>query len=104
LTDQLWLNLVWAKAREVLSAADNITFVGYSLPLTDIAASFLFTESVRPGTKINIVNFKTAKGAQSDLAASYLSVFPWLTAEMIDYRGALEWTREVTQSPSAQTN
>ena len=39
------LRVVWNMAFESLSAADAVTFIGYSLPSTDISAQILFKEA-----------------------------------------------------------
>jgi hypothetical protein len=103
LADHFWLSLVWSKARDLLAAADSITFVGYSLPLTDLAASFLFAETVRPGTVVSIVDLQGAGERKSVLTGSDPSVVPWFTVEAIDFRGALAWSRDLVKSITPRT-
>ena len=42
LVEQPILRLVWSLAHRELMKADRVTFIGYSLPTTDIAAGTLF--------------------------------------------------------------
>ena len=42
LNEQPILRRIWATAYKAINEAEHIVFVGYSLPITDIAASYLF--------------------------------------------------------------
>ncbi|GAF67288.1 unnamed protein product, partial [marine sediment metagenome] len=59
---EVWpvINSAWQKAREALESADEITIVGYSLPVTDFKAMWLFLESVanrkEPLRKLTVVD------------------------------------------------
>jgi hypothetical protein len=49
------LRTVWTRAYEVLELADEIVFLGYSLPTTDLAARFLFGEAIRLDALVTVV-------------------------------------------------
>lgn len=51
------LRLIWTRAFAALRRADLVVFVGYSFPVTDIAARFLFTEAIRQETRLRVVNY-----------------------------------------------
>ena len=95
LSEQLWLSIVWSKAFGSLREADKVTFIGYSLPDTDIAAAFLFGEAIRPDTQIEVVSYSIDGAHQDELARPYLLLFPWLSMKAFDFRGALAWCRDV---------
>ncbi len=50
----------WEKAREALESAEEITIIGYSLPVTDFKAKWLFLESVakrkEPLRKLTVID------------------------------------------------
>ena len=58
LLEQPILRLVWSLAYRELEKADLVTFIGYSFPRTDIAASFLFGEALSqlPNSRIKVIN------------------------------------------------
>lgn len=78
-----------------------MVFIGYSLPLTDIAAGFLFREGLRHldhAKAITVVDFardepqRTAK--ISGLLAAYRNVFPDITPGQFELVGAEQWVRD----------
>ncbi|MDP9236002.1 MAG: hypothetical protein M3P30_01155 [Chloroflexota bacterium] len=85
------LRLVWWLAFRALSEARRVVFVGYSMPATDIAAKFLFRESIRDPRQIRIVNLAQDSSESSELERAYRRVFPDLKSEQFDYRGAMSW-------------
>jgi hypothetical protein len=101
LIEQPVLRLLWGLAYDVLCQAEEVTFVGYSLPLTDIAASTLFREALAhlAPPAIKVVDFAPnddIKRERSEiLLASYRKVFPGITETQLDFRGGLEWAKEV---------
>ena len=46
LVNQPLLRLLWTFAYNVLASAKRVVFIGYSMPLTDLAARWLFEESL----------------------------------------------------------
>lgn len=51
-----FMTQLWKNARLALENADEVYFVGYSMPAADSTARGLFRESIRPDAKIIIVN------------------------------------------------
>jgi hypothetical protein len=102
LAHQPILRKVWELAYEELSKADQVAFIGYSLPQTDMAAAFLFRETLfkrRPA--IHVVNFAENETDKETIRKRYRVLFPWLKDEDFDFRGALVWARELVQRESA---
>jgi hypothetical protein len=96
LTDQPTFRLLWDEAYKKLESATHVIFIGYSMPLTDIPAGFLFGEAIRPSTKIDVVNLSKKKEQKEiqKLISNYQSVMPQLTAEMFDFDGAVPWLKQ----------
>jgi hypothetical protein len=94
------LRVIWSRAFELLKAADKVTFVGYSLPVTDIAAGTLFRESLarlKP-TDVKVVDYATEAEQpekRRQVLETYGKVFLDITAAQIDLRGGLAWAQEV---------
>ena len=104
LGDQPILRLVWNKALMALREAREVVFVGYSFPATDFAADVLFTEALAealdfpsPGN-IRIVNLASSEDERRNLRTVYESRLGPIPEERFDFRGALEWCREVSTS------
>lgn len=94
LVEQPILRLVWSLAYKVLKEAEQITFVGYSLPTTDIAAFYLFREAVREQviSKVRVVNYPKDPETLRD---AYRKVFPGIADEQFDIMDAREWSRDL---------
>jgi hypothetical protein len=90
------LRLIWSLAYKELESADEITFVGYSFPPTDMAARFLFREALAEldTAQIKVVNYDSGPGVTDELERQYRDVFPSITDDQFDFRGALVWARE----------
>jgi len=101
LVEQPVLRVIWSRAFELLKGVNKVTFVGYSLPVTDIAAGTLFCESLTPRlkpTQVKVVDYaadpdKAEKRRQ--VLESYGKVFPGIADAQIDLRGGLAWAQEV---------
>lgn len=66
------LRVIWNIARESLENADELVFIGYSLPVTDFSVEFLFRQAVKERTeKVTVV----APGATARLYAKYADIF-----------------------------
>lgn len=91
------LRVVWGKAAATLRDVERLVFVGYSLPLTDIAAATLFRENVRPSAipNMRVVDYAADHNAAQrklpDLLRSYEKVFPGLQSSQVDFAGAYRW-------------
>jgi hypothetical protein len=93
LVEQPVLRIIWARAYQQLSKAERIFFIGYSLPVTDIAASLLFGEALQHLTpsQIKVVNLCQDEKVQRDLQLAYRKIFPGLAEQQFDFREAREW-------------
>lgn len=58
-------NLIWARAARLVSLAETIVFIGYSLPPTDYYADFLFRH-VPASAKVIIVDFVDSAGGDRE--------------------------------------
>lgn len=96
ITEQPLIRAIWQIAYEQLKEADSVTFVGYSLPYTDIAARFLFRESLASGKakQIKVINMIDKPTPQKELMRRYKSILPDLTEKLFDFGGALKWARK----------
>lgn len=101
LVDQPILRLIWTRALEVLRLAKRVVFVGYSMPVTDMAAGFLFREGLDhldAKSAITIVDYAVdADDRQRNLEAlltAYRHVFPGIRPEQFDFSGGAAWVRD----------
>lgn len=91
------LQVVWSLAKEALIKASQVYFVGYSMPLTDLAASFLFNEALEGRSHIiRIINLATEKESREQIRSSYRRVFPKLGDDQFEFGGALQWAQGVS--------
>ena len=96
LSNEPVLQVVWSLAKEALQKAPHIYFAGYSMPVTDLAASFLFYESLEGRThQISVINLATPEEQKDLILASYRKVFPKLKDDQFDFDGALNWVQKV---------
>jgi hypothetical protein len=99
LLEQPVLKLIWTLAYRKLSQADAVVFIGYSLPATDLAAGFLFGETLnRPDCQISIVNKDMTEGEEQELRRTYRMVFPKVSEKQFAFIGALEWSRRLVRA------
>jgi len=100
LTKEPILQVVWSKAYEILSRAEQVVFIGYSLPITDIAAGFLFGEALqhRNPPQIQVVNFATGGDEQKRIREAYKNIFLDISKIQFDFRDALEWVQELLRA------
>jgi len=95
------LRHLWSRAFDTLKAAKQVVFIGYSLPVTDIAAAFLFREGLNhlPDYKsIFVIDFapdEVQKDAKVEsLVSSYVKVFRGFNAGQVSCEGAVQWIRQ----------
>jgi hypothetical protein len=98
LVEQPILRLTWSLAVNTLKRAKRVVFIGYSLPLTDIAAGFLFREGLshlNSVASVTVVDFARNDEEKNDklpgLLAAYRKVFPDIKAEQFDFSGGAKW-------------
>ncbi|MBU0527790.1 hypothetical protein KKE92_04875 [Candidatus Micrarchaeota archaeon] len=90
------INLIWSLARKTLQDSSKITFVGYSMPLTDATAKFLFTETLWD-KEIFIITSPKERASQKELITAYKRVFPKLTEENFIFSGAVDWVNNLIE-------
>jgi hypothetical protein len=100
IVEQPILRITWSLALEALKPARRVVFIGYSMPLTDIAGSFLFREGLRHldhAKAITVVDWARdvteAEKQRSGLVTTYRKVFPDITPDQFDFSGGPEWIR-----------
>lgn len=100
LNEQPVLRLAWERAISALEQADRVVFVGYSLPLTDVAAGFLFREGLDHlrADSVSVIDFA---GNEDDcrvkldqLLRAYKNVCPTITEDQFQFCGAADWIRD----------
>ena len=97
LTKEPILQVVWSKAYEILNRAEQAVFIGYSLPITDIAAGFLFGEALQhlDSSQIMVVIRAESEEKQKKTKEAYRTIFPNIQDDQFDFRDALEWVQEL---------
>jgi hypothetical protein len=97
LVEQPVLRMVWSQAYKILLEAESVVFVGYSLPITDIAASFMFGETLQrvPPPIIKVVNLAQGESAQNAVKHAYRRVLPEVSDAQFDFRNAIDWVKDV---------
>ena len=97
LSNEPVLQVVWSLAKNALCRASRTYFVGYSMPVTDLAASFLFKESLDDKSHlIRVVNQATREETKEQIRSAYRKVFPKLEDDQFEFDGALKWAQQVT--------
>ena len=91
------LGLVWHRAFQVLRAAERLVFIGYSFPVTDIAARTLFEEAHEdlPPGNITVVSLADDPGSREHIAATYRRSFGEIPDNQFHFDGAIEWIRQL---------
>jgi hypothetical protein len=92
--EQPILKVIWSKAYQILKMAEQVTFIGYSFPITDFAVCSLFKETINDGCNISIVDFREGE-KRKELIMAYQKVFPNIVEDNFDFGGALEWSRKM---------
>lgn len=97
LINQPVLRLIWSHAYDTLRQAEQVVFVGYSFPITDIASSFLFAEAIGPNCMVRVVNYEHTKTGKTDIRSRYREIFPKIRYEYFEFDGALAWAIKLIQ-------
>ncbi len=99
--EQPIVRTLWHLAIEGLEKAQRVVFIGYSLPLTDIASGFLFREGLsrlKPDESITVVDYAKDESQRTEklpnLLTSYSKSFPGIKPEQFHFTGAAEWIRD----------
>ena len=98
LVEQPVLRLVWSHAFTILETAHEVTFIGYSFPMTDMAARTLFSEALKdlPRGDINVVDLGREVSDAEATRRQYRSVLGDIPDEQFHFGGALEWMRKLS--------
>ena len=91
------LQSIWGKARTALRDADDgVVFVGYSCPVTDLAASFLFSDTVPlNGSNVTVVNKAENPKSKQQVKEVYQNLFPRMQESGFQFIDALEWAQDL---------
>lgn len=105
LTEQPIFRLLWSKAYEELKSATKVVFIGYSLPLTDLATTFLMREALQNIDQSNIEIVNSASNNddlfKKEIIHRYKEVFPKIDEEkQFKFNGALEWVNDFVANRS----
>lgn len=107
LVDQPILRLIWQQGYHALRSAHHVVFIGYSLPITDVAVSILFDEALediqlRNLSVVNLAETHYQRRVLTDAYKSRLDTkIKGLTETQFDFRGALEWSRDLVGKVSS---
>lgn len=95
LTEEHVLKIVWSEAYKKLTEAKTIIFIGYSLPKTDIATSFLLKEGIAINSKKYVKNLivVNTSGQEKEKKEPYNNLFPTKNLEFI-FDGGLKWIKD----------
>ena len=90
------LGLVWHRAFQVLRATEQVVFIGYSFPLTDIAVRTLFEEALEdlPPGNIAVVSLANDASSREHITATYRQSFGDIPDNQFHFGGAIEWIRQ----------
>lgn len=100
LTKEPILQVVWSKAYEILSWAEQVVFIGYSLPITDIAAGFLFGEALQDldPSMIKVVILPRDEDDEEEIRKAYKSILPKIQNKQFEFTNALQWIQKLLQN------
>ena len=96
LVEQPILRTVWSLAYKALKEAKEVVFIGYSMPLTDIAAGFLFREALSSGCKVMVVDLRKDEQSKRALRDNFHHMFAGRAFQKdMDFftKGAVKWVR-----------
>ena len=85
------LRVVWELAYQSLAQAKKVVFIGYSLPVTDLASRMLFRETLanRTDLDLRVVDFAADdKGDETRVKGVYRSLFKDLHDTQFEFAGA----------------
>lgn len=71
-------------------------FIGYSFPVTDIAARTLFEEAIEdlPPGNITVVSLANDASSCERIAAAYRQSFGGIPDNQFQFDGAIDWIRQ----------
>lgn len=89
------LGLLWRLAASALQGAERVTFIGYSLPVTDLAAQFLFGESIEAPGRVHVVSRQADNQSRANLRSTYEGLFGRMHSNQFEYDGAEVWADRI---------
>jgi hypothetical protein len=104
LVEEPILRRVWSEAHIRLSQADDVIFIGYSLPDTDLAARFLFNEAIRSDVRnshVRVINLAQDSGEIVNIKRRYRELFPRVEEQHFCFAGAEAWISAACEKKSA---
>jgi hypothetical protein len=73
------------------------------MPVTDLAAIFLFSESLgNRADLILVINYATPEEDKGQIKLAYKKVFPKLKDDQFSFDGALKWAKDVNAKEGSQ--
>jgi hypothetical protein len=87
------LSVIWKLAHKRLETAKTVVFIGYSLPVTDLASRILFRETLanRADLDVQVVSIARDGDEEQAVKLAYRSLFKGLPDTQFDFSGARAW-------------
>lgn len=100
------LRVVWELAHERLRTATTVVFIGYSLPVTDLASRILFTETLLrdQAPEVIVANLAEEQAAKEKIKKTYRSLFKELPDASFHVSGAWDWIQRQDTHPRVGSN
>lgn len=97
IVEQPILRVIWHRAYNALRTAAKVTFIGYSLPITDISVTVLLFEALQGilPNRMEVVNIASTKSDKSRVRETYRRILGDIPDENFEFGGALDWARSV---------
>ena len=97
LVEQPVLRVVWSQAFSHLQRAREVTFIGYSFPVTDIASRTLFSEALEdlPRDRIRVVNLAGDRCEENKTREAYREVLGDIPDARFHFKGASHWIADL---------
>jgi hypothetical protein len=88
------LAVLWSQAFAALHVAQQLVFIGYSLPMTDVGGGFLFRETWEGITVVDHAQTGREDEKRKDLWKSYNEVFRGFQESRIELCGGVKWIED----------
>jgi hypothetical protein len=94
IVEQPVLRVIWHRAYQSLRNSSEVTFVEYSLPITDVSVTILLFEALQglPPDRLRVVNIESEKQMIEERYRKVLGAIP---DENFEFNGALDWARSL---------
>jgi hypothetical protein len=94
------MRLVWTRARSKLLESTRVIFIGYSFPITDLAAKMLFQETLTQRTDVAVQVVDVGGNHATALERRYRELLNPIVPEF-DFSGAKSWIENNAPGPPA---